>query len=215
MRKILSYFALPLLLLLSNSSGNAEPQSPESGTPNAPTLVPGPDVIVGDLSSLQQFGSSGTQVTRTRIYARCVSIRASDAKMIAARSGRAAKAASVVLQSKELMRHPGLANLFKAIVVSRSAAHAIKILRYDRMVGIWHHKKIQFRVAVIANVRSHRQANLGSATAELLQRGQISHDDIRSRHKSRGILSSASGRLRFCISRAVAQEQEERECEIT
>ncbi|PWT83322.1 MAG: hypothetical protein C5B44_00800, partial [Acidobacteria bacterium] len=30
--------------------------------PAAPTLVPGPDVIVGDLSSLQQFGSSGTQV---------------------------------------------------------------------------------------------------------------------------------------------------------
>ena len=32
------------------------PASPESGT------VPGPDVLVGDLSSLQQFGSSGTQV---------------------------------------------------------------------------------------------------------------------------------------------------------
>jgi hypothetical protein len=32
------------------------PASPEVGT------VPGPDVIVGDLSSLQQFGSSGTQV---------------------------------------------------------------------------------------------------------------------------------------------------------
>jgi hypothetical protein len=31
-------------------------------TPRQDALVPGPDVIVGDLSSLQQFGSSGTQV---------------------------------------------------------------------------------------------------------------------------------------------------------
>jgi len=35
---------------------NTLPASPEAGT------VPGPDVVVGDLSSLQQFGSSGTQV---------------------------------------------------------------------------------------------------------------------------------------------------------
>ena len=30
--------------------------------PNAPALVPGPDLIVGDLPSVQQFGNSGTQV---------------------------------------------------------------------------------------------------------------------------------------------------------
>jgi len=46
---------------------NGAPQSailpPRSGrTPNVPDAVPGPDVIVGDLPSLQQFGSSGTQV---------------------------------------------------------------------------------------------------------------------------------------------------------
>ena len=32
------------------------------GAPNVPTSVPGPDVIVGDLPALGQFGSSGTQV---------------------------------------------------------------------------------------------------------------------------------------------------------
>src|SRR5436190_924765 len=32
------------------------------GDPNVPTVVPGPDVIVGDLPSMGQFGSSGTQV---------------------------------------------------------------------------------------------------------------------------------------------------------
>src|SRR6476620_5802874 len=60
MRKASNYLALALLLFLSSSSGIAAPES--LGTPNVPTLVPGPDVIVGDLSSLQQFGSSGTQV---------------------------------------------------------------------------------------------------------------------------------------------------------
>ncbi|HQU93040.1 MAG TPA: hypothetical protein PLK77_12120, partial [Pyrinomonadaceae bacterium] len=35
---------------------NTLPAAPEAGT------VPGPDVIVGDLSSLQQFGGSGTQI---------------------------------------------------------------------------------------------------------------------------------------------------------
>jgi hypothetical protein len=32
------------------------------GSPDVPTLVAGPDVIVGDLSSTQQFGTTGTQV---------------------------------------------------------------------------------------------------------------------------------------------------------
>ena len=36
--------------------------SRSGGAQNVPTFVPGPDVIVGELSSLQQFGSSGTQV---------------------------------------------------------------------------------------------------------------------------------------------------------
>ncbi|PYJ10641.1 MAG: hypothetical protein DMF06_05715 [Verrucomicrobia bacterium] len=55
-KKLLSHFTLPLLLLFwSGSSGNADP------------LVPGPDVITGDMGmpafeGLAQFGSSGTQV---------------------------------------------------------------------------------------------------------------------------------------------------------
>jgi subtilisin-like proprotein convertase family protein len=38
------------------------PPAPRRGGPEVPNFVPGPDVIVGDLSSTQQFGSSGTQV---------------------------------------------------------------------------------------------------------------------------------------------------------
>ena len=60
MKRILSYFTLPLLLLLSSTFGNPAPQFERGDL--VPTLVPGPDVIVGDLPELQQFGSSGTQV---------------------------------------------------------------------------------------------------------------------------------------------------------
>ena len=70
--------------------------------------------------------------------------------------------------------------MLKAIIVGRSTAHAIEVLRRDRMVGIWHRKEIQFHISVIAGVRSHRQADLGTVTAELLQRGEISDDNIRS-----------------------------------
>jgi uncharacterized repeat protein (TIGR01451 family) len=38
------------------------PPARRGGGPEVPNFVPGPDVIVGDLSSTQQFGSAGTQV---------------------------------------------------------------------------------------------------------------------------------------------------------
>ncbi len=60
MKRILRNFALPLWLLLSSSFGNPAPQFEREIL--VPALVPGPDVIVGDLPELQQFGSSGTQV---------------------------------------------------------------------------------------------------------------------------------------------------------
>ena len=59
LRKLLSCFTLPLLLLLGNSSGNSAPQSAPEG------FNPGPDIITGDIGlfgGLEQFGSNGTQV---------------------------------------------------------------------------------------------------------------------------------------------------------
>jgi len=59
LKRILSCFTLPLLLLLSNSSGNSAPQA----APGAPEgFNAGPDIITGDLDNLVQYGSSGTQV---------------------------------------------------------------------------------------------------------------------------------------------------------
>src|SRR5436190_637706 len=61
-KRILTYLALSLLLLLSSSSGNSAP--PEG--PSAPQgFNPGPDIITGDIGEiggLQQFGSAGTLV---------------------------------------------------------------------------------------------------------------------------------------------------------
>jgi hypothetical protein len=60
--RILSYLALPLLLCLSNSSGNSA-AGPVQSTPEG--FNPGPDIITGDIGlfgGLEQFGSSGTQV---------------------------------------------------------------------------------------------------------------------------------------------------------
>ena len=59
LKKILSCFTLPLLLLLSNSSGNSAPQAAQSAPEG---FNPGPDIITGDLNDLVQYGSSGGQV---------------------------------------------------------------------------------------------------------------------------------------------------------
>ena len=117
--------------------------------------------------------------------------------MSAVRCGGATKAASVVLQRKELMHHPGLPDLFEAVVVVRAAAHAIEILRNDGMICLRQAKPIRLDVAVIANVRSHHQADLGSVAASLDQAGQISHDDIRSRRE---------GAFRNALRRGVSRE---------
>jgi hypothetical protein len=57
-RKVLSYFTLPLLLLLSNSSGNSASRAAQS-VPEA--FNPGPDAIAGDMADLIMWGNVGSQ----------------------------------------------------------------------------------------------------------------------------------------------------------
>ncbi len=62
LRKMLNYFALPLLFLLSNSPGNSAPRAAQSAPEG---LNPGPDIIagnIGEFGALEQFGQNGTQV---------------------------------------------------------------------------------------------------------------------------------------------------------
>ena len=56
-RRILSHIAVPVLLLLSNSSGNSAPQSPQSPE----VFNAGPDIIAGNMADLYVDGVTGTQ----------------------------------------------------------------------------------------------------------------------------------------------------------
>src|SRR4051812_6364255 len=58
-RKMFGYIALPLLLLLSNSSGHS---ASRLGQTVPEGLVPGPDAIAGDMANLGVFGTTGTQL---------------------------------------------------------------------------------------------------------------------------------------------------------
>ena len=73
----------------------------------------------------------------------------------------AAKAAGVIFQCKERMFEPGLANLFEPLSVIDPAAHAIKVLRDDRVIGVWQRKPIDRLVAIIAGSRCHCETDLG------------------------------------------------------
>ena len=106
-----------------------------------------------------------TQVGLSRILKIGVSIGASHAKMLEVR-GFTAKAAVVELIRPERMLDPGLANLLKALVVTRSAAHSIEVVRDDRMIGRWQRKKIHDHVAGIAGSGAHAQADLGPFTSK-------------------------------------------------
>ena len=100
------------------------------------------------------------------------------------------------MRSGKGMLQPRLADLFKTFVVSRSTAHAIKILRNDRMIGVRHRKPIQRDSSVIAGGRSDRDAHLSCVTAKLLRGGEISDDDIRSWARNSDPRSSTAPRRR-------------------
>jgi hypothetical protein len=55
-------YAIEVRTLVNGVVQSAILPSKSARTPNDPTAVPGPDVIVGDLPSVEQGGSSGTQV---------------------------------------------------------------------------------------------------------------------------------------------------------
>ena len=56
-------YPIEITTVVNGAAQSAILPSRSGGGPNAPDVsVPGPDVIVGDLPSLEQFGSSGTQV---------------------------------------------------------------------------------------------------------------------------------------------------------
>jgi uncharacterized protein (TIGR03118 family) len=55
-------YPIEITTVINGRSQSAILPARSGETPNAPDAVPGPDVIVGDLPSMGQFGTSGTQV---------------------------------------------------------------------------------------------------------------------------------------------------------
>ena len=166
------------------------------------------------------YPGARTQAVLVRVLTRYVYISASRAQMGLVLGGtRATKAAHIIYVCCEHMLYPGLAYLLKAIGIGRSAAHSIEILRYDWMIRIWQRKNLHWHVAGVANGRLHAQANLGPFTSKLSEaffcricRSHFSRNDIGSGIKTfRGSLRLS----RNWISRAVAQEQKQREHEAT
>src|SRR5947199_9348642 len=87
------------------------------------------------------------------------------------------------------MLDPGLANLLKAIIVTRSTAHSIEIVRNNRMGCVGHRKKIHRRVSGITRGRAHAQTDLSPAASKLSQASYftyVARNDIGSRVKTFG-----------------------------
>jgi len=93
------------------------------------------------------------------------------------------------------MLQPGLANLFEAIVVVGSTAHAIKILRNDAVIRVRGLQPIDLDGSVVARGRGQPQTDLAcDSRSKLRQIGQVPDDNIRSRDKTRDMNVAAPGR---------------------
>src|SRR6266446_2492690 len=83
------------------------------------------------------------------------------------------------------MFYPRLADLFEALVIGRASAHAIEILRNDRMIIAWQRKPIHWLVTVVARVCPYCQANLSTLRGiKLCHVFDISDNNVRADHKA-------------------------------
>ena len=112
-----------------------------------------------------------------------------------------------VFQCKKRVFHPGVPDLFKAVVVKGPNAHSIKILRNDRVIGIRQLKPIHRLVAVVARVRSRCQTHLCSSASKLFHALDFSNDDIGAWHRrvrsSRASQGEHHHRFRFAIDKLI------------
>ena len=92
--------------------------------------------------------------------------------------------ANGVFQCKKRVFHPRLADLFEARVIVRAPAHAIQVLRNDRVIGLGQLKPIDWLVAIVARVRSYSQSDLCPyGRIKLCHVLDISNNNIRTGHK--------------------------------
>src|SRR5260370_29136915 len=88
-------------------------------------------------------------------------------------------AANGIFQCLKGMFHPRVADLFEAFEVICAAAHSVKILWDERMIGIWQRKPIDWLVTIVTRVCSYCQTNLRPRAPHLGDIFDISNDNIR------------------------------------
>src|SRR5216117_545895 len=107
-------------------------------------------------------------------------------------TGIAPEVTNVAFQRKKRVFHPGVADLFEALVVIGATAHAIKVLRNDRVISTRQLKPIHWLVAVVTRVCSRCQAYLCSSASHLVHALDFSNNDIGTWHKARRVTSSCA-----------------------
>jgi len=113
-------------------------------------------------------------------------------------------AADIVFQCEERMFHPGLSDLFEAIRVPCSAAHSIKILRNDRMIGVRQREPIHRLIAIVTRVSPYGEIKLRADVPHLGDVFDLSDNHIRTMHQVRRVWTHRmlDGRYdhRFCLA---------------
>src|SRR4030095_7361915 len=92
-------------------------------------------------------------------------------------------AANGAFQRGKRVFQPRLSDLFKPVAVISAAAHSIKVLRNNGMVGGRQRKPVQWLVTVVARSRSNSQPDEACSTSVLRHFRQLTNDHIRSGHE--------------------------------
>src|SRR5882762_9833855 len=84
-----------------------------------------------------------------------------------------------LFQCLEGVFHPRLADLFEALCVICAAAHAVKILRHDGVIGLRQREPVDWRVTNVTRISSYGQTNLCRVVSLVVDVLDISNNDIR------------------------------------
>src|SRR5260370_33661611 len=100
---------------------------------------------------------------------------------------RVTSAADAFFQCLKRMFHPGLANLFEALVVTGAAAHPIKILRNNRVIVTRRREPIDRLVPIVTRICSDTEAYLRSNNllGKLGSVLNLSNNHVRAGYESR------------------------------
>src|ERR1700738_1948759 len=90
--------------------------------------------------------------------------------------------ADALFQCLEGVFHPRLPNLFEALGVICAGAHAIKVLRDDRVIGLRQREPVDWRVTNVTGIGAYGQTNLCRVVSLVVHVFNVSNNNIRPRY---------------------------------